>query len=50
MQKPENSKSADLGGGAARPSKQVCILTFGCQMNEADSENIAAAFRRRGRR
>ena len=48
MQKPEKSKSADLSTGAALPSKQVCILTFGCQMNEADSENIAAAFRRRG--
>ncbi|MEI7528496.1 MAG: tRNA (N6-isopentenyl adenosine(37)-C2)-methylthiotransferase MiaB [Elusimicrobiota bacterium] len=24
------------------------IITFGCQMNEADSENIAASFRRRG--
>ena len=48
MQKPENSKSADFSTGAALPSKQVCILTFGCQMNEADSENIGAAFRRRG--
>ena len=29
MQKPEKSKSADLSTGAALPSKQVCILTFG---------------------
>jgi tRNA-2-methylthio-N6-dimethylallyladenosine synthase len=28
--------------------KKVHIITFGCQMNEADSEAIAAAFRRRG--
>ena len=48
MQKPEKSKSADLSTGAALPSKQVCILTFGCQMNEADSEDIAASFRGRG--
>ncbi len=48
MQKPEKSKSANLSGGAAPSSKRVCILTFGCQMNEADSEGIAASFRRRG--
>jgi len=28
--------------------KKLHIITFGCQMNEADSEDIAAAFRRRG--
>lgn len=34
--------------GETPAARRVCIITFGCQMNEADSEDIAAAFRRRG--
>ena len=45
MQKSENSKSAVSSRGG---SPRVCIITFGCQMNEADSEDIAASFRGRG--
>ncbi len=45
MQKPEKPQSGDP---RSRPNKAVFIITFGCQMNEADSENIAATFRRRG--
>ena len=45
MQKPEKPQSGDP---RSRPNKAVFIITFGCQMNEADSEAIAAAFRRRG--
>lgn len=45
MQKPEKPQSGDPRN---RPHKAVFIITFGCQMNEADSEAIAAAFRRRG--
>ncbi len=45
MQKSENSKSAGSPRGGC---PRVCIITFGCQMNEADSEDIGAAFRRRG--
>ena len=45
MQKPEKPQSGDP---RSRPNKAVFIITFGCQMNEADSEGIAAAFRRRG--
>ena len=45
MQKSEKRAAPPGAGGAAR---RVCIITFGCQMNEADSEGIAAAFRRRG--
>ena len=45
MQKPEKPQNGDP---RSRPNKAVFIITFGCQMNEADSENIGAAFRRRG--
>ena len=45
MQKSDKRAAPPGAGGAAR---RVCIITFGCQMNEADSEDIAAAFRRRG--
>ena len=45
MQKRQNPASPPVPGG---PARRVCIITFGCQMNEADSEGIAAAFRRRG--
>jgi len=45
MQKPEKPAAPPAAGRAAR---LVHIITFGCQMNEADSENIGAAFRRRG--
>jgi len=45
MQKPEKPQNGDP---RSRPNKAVFIITFGCQMNEADSEGIAAAFRRRG--
>ena len=45
MQKRQNPASPPVPGG---PARRVCIITFGCQMNEADSEDIAAAFRRRG--
>jgi len=45
MQKSDKRAAPPGAGGAAR---RVCIITFGCQMNEADSEDIAASFRRRG--
>jgi tRNA-2-methylthio-N6-dimethylallyladenosine synthase len=45
MQKSEKRAAPPGAGGAAR---RVCIITFGCQMNAADSEAIAASFRRRG--
>jgi len=45
MQKSEKNKPA---APPTSPHKAVHIITFGCQMNEADSEDIAAAFRRRG--
>lgn len=45
MQKRQNPASPPVPGG---PARRVCIITFGCQMNAADSEGIAAAFRRRG--
>ena len=45
MQKRQNPASPPVPGG---PARRVCIITFGCQMNEADSEDIAAAFRARG--
>ena len=44
-QKRQNPASPPVPGG---PAKRVHIITFGCQMNEADSEDIAAAFRTRG--
>ncbi|OGR45535.1 MAG: tRNA (N6-isopentenyl adenosine(37)-C2)-methylthiotransferase MiaB [Elusimicrobia bacterium GWA2_61_42] len=45
MQKPQKPASPPVPGG---PARRVCIITFGCQMNEADSRDIAAAFGRRG--
>jgi tRNA-2-methylthio-N6-dimethylallyladenosine synthase len=45
MQKPEKPAAPPAAGRAAG---RVHIITFGCQMNEADSEAIAGAFRRRG--
>lgn len=43
-----NNKPFNTQKPAGRAARLVHIITFGCQMNEADSENIAAAFRRRG--
>ncbi|HAH30805.1 MAG TPA: tRNA (N6-isopentenyl adenosine(37)-C2)-methylthiotransferase MiaB [Elusimicrobia bacterium] len=34
--------------GETPAGKRVHIITFGCQMNEADSADIASAFRKRG--
>lgn len=45
MQKPEKPAAPPAAGRAA---KRVHIVTFGCQMNEADSELIAAEFSARG--
>ena len=45
MQKPEKPQNGDP---RSRPNKAVFIITFGCQMNEADSRDIAASFGRRG--
>ena len=45
MQKPEKPAAPPAAGRAAR---RVHIITFGCQMNEADSRDIAASFGRRG--
>lgn len=45
MQKPEKYKPA---APPTHPHKKVHIITYGCQMNEADSELIAAAFASRG--
>ena len=45
MQKQQNQRAC---GPQSGPNRKVCIITFGCQMNAADSERIAASFRRRG--
>ena len=45
MQKPQKPASPPVPGG---PAKRVYIVTFGCQMNEADSESIAGSFIKRG--
>ncbi len=45
MQKRQNPASPPVPGG---PARRVCIITFGCQMNEADSRDITASFGRRG--
>ena len=45
MQKPEKPAAPPAAGRAGR---RVHIITFGCQMNEADSELIAASFLKRG--
>jgi len=46
--KPFSKQKPAAPPAAGRAAKRVHIVTFGCQMNEADSEGIAAAFRRRG--
>ena len=45
MQKPEKPTAPPAAGRAAR---RVHIITFGCQMNEADSELIASSFHKHG--
>ena len=45
MQNPEKSKST---APQTHPHKKVHIITYGCQMNEADSELSAASFIKRG--
>jgi len=41
------NNNSDSEQSFLRARKRVCIITFGCQMNEADSADIAAAFRKR---
>lgn len=45
MQKQQNQRAC---GPQSGPHRKVCIITFGCQMNEADSELVAADFAARG--